>query len=39
MTPRQRETFLPVTLGQIRGHGCRTLLVYCEPLGAIIVRS
>jgi hypothetical protein len=36
MTPRQRETFLPVTLGQIRGHGCRTLLVYCEPLGAII---
>ena len=32
MTPRQRETFLPVTLGQIRGQGCRNLLVYCESL-------
>jgi hypothetical protein len=32
MTPRQRETFPPVTLGQIRGHGCRNLLVYCESL-------
>jgi hypothetical protein len=32
MTPRRRETFPPVTLGQIRGHGCRNLLVYCESL-------
>ncbi|HEU4358878.1 MAG TPA: hypothetical protein VFR54_10510 [Xanthobacteraceae bacterium] len=30
MTPREREIFPPVTLGQIRGHGCRNLLVYCE---------
>jgi hypothetical protein len=29
MTPRRRETFPPVTLGHIRGHGCRNLLVYC----------
>src|SRR5436305_9117752 len=29
MTPRHRETFLPVTLGHIRGHGCRDLLIYC----------
>src|SRR5215472_2833865 len=32
MTPRERETFPPVTLGQIRGHGCRNLLVYCESV-------
>ncbi|SRR6266481_2985656 len=32
MTPRQRETLPPATLGQIRGHGCRNLLVYCESL-------
>jgi hypothetical protein len=32
MTPRRRETFPPVTLGHIRGHGCRNLLVYCESL-------
>jgi hypothetical protein len=25
----RRETFEPVTLGHIRGHGCRDLLVYC----------
>ena len=24
------EAFLPVTLGHIRGHGCRDLLVYCN---------
>jgi len=30
MTPRRRETFPPVTLGHIRGHGCRNLLVYCQ---------
>jgi hypothetical protein len=23
------ETFPPVTMGHIRGHGCRDLLVYC----------
>jgi hypothetical protein len=27
--PPKRETFDPVTLGHIRSHGCRTLLVYC----------
>jgi hypothetical protein len=32
MTPHRRETFPPVTLGQICGHGCRSLLVYCESL-------
>jgi hypothetical protein len=30
MAPASRETFAPVTLGHIRGHGCRNLLVYCE---------
>jgi hypothetical protein len=30
MTPRHRETFEPVTIGHIRSHGCRDLLVYCE---------
>jgi hypothetical protein len=29
MVSRNRETFAPVTLGHIRGHGCRRLLVYC----------
>jgi hypothetical protein len=29
MTPRRRETFPPVTLGHIRGHGCRDLIVRC----------
>src|SRR3984893_1437748 len=29
MPPRRRETFEPVTLDQIRVHGCRDLLVYC----------
>jgi hypothetical protein len=24
------ETFPPVTMGHIRGHGCRDLLVYCD---------
>jgi hypothetical protein len=33
MTPRHHETFEPVTLGHIRGHGCRDLLVYCESVG------
>ena len=26
---RKIETFPPVTMGHIRGHGCRHLLVYC----------
>ena len=26
---RKAETFPPVTIGHIRGHGCRDLLVYC----------
>jgi hypothetical protein len=26
---RQHETFAPVTLGHIRSHGCRDLLIYC----------
>ena len=29
---RKCETFEPVTLGQIRGHGCRDLLVYCRSI-------
>jgi len=32
MTSRRTETFPPVTLGHIRGHGCRGLLVYCESI-------
>jgi hypothetical protein len=31
-TPRHHETFEPVTLAHIRGHGCRDLLVYCESV-------
>ncbi len=30
MIPRRRETFEPVTMGHIRSHGCRDLLVYCD---------
>ena len=26
---RRAQTFEPVTMGHIRGHGCRDLLVYC----------
>jgi hypothetical protein len=26
---RKAETFPPVTMGHIRGHGCHDLLVYC----------
>jgi hypothetical protein len=29
LTPRARQTFEPVTMGHIRSHGCRELLVYC----------
>ena len=32
MPPRKRETFPPVTLGHIRGHGCRNLLIYCKSI-------
>jgi hypothetical protein len=32
MKARRRETFEPVTLGHIRGHGCRDLLVYCGSI-------
>src|ERR1700738_1519263 len=30
MVRRKAETFEPVTMGHIRGHGCRDLLVYCN---------
>jgi hypothetical protein len=30
MVRRKAETFAPVTMGHIRGHGCRDLLVYCN---------
>jgi len=30
MVRRKAETFEPVTMGDIRGHGCRGLLVYCN---------
>jgi hypothetical protein len=29
MAVRKRETFPPVTMDHIRGHGCRDLLIYC----------
>jgi hypothetical protein len=29
MAVRKAETFPPVTMGHIRSHGCRDLLVYC----------
>jgi hypothetical protein len=32
MVPRKSETFAPVTLGHIRSHGCRDLLVYCDSV-------
>jgi hypothetical protein len=32
MVSRRAETFFPVTLGHIRSHGCRDLLVYCEAI-------
>jgi hypothetical protein len=37
---RKQETFAPVTLGHIRSHGCRDLLVYCvsSPGAAITAR-
>jgi hypothetical protein len=30
--PLHREKFVAVTLGHIRGHGCRHVLVYCESM-------
>ena len=30
MARRRSEAFAPVTLGHIRAHGCRDLLVYCS---------
>jgi hypothetical protein len=30
---RKAETFPPVTMAHIRGHGCRDLLVYCDSGG------
>jgi hypothetical protein len=32
MNTRKRETFEPVTMSHIRGHGCRDLLVYCQSI-------
>ena len=32
MAVRKVETFEPVTLGHIRSHGCRDLLVYCGSI-------
>jgi hypothetical protein len=32
MIPRKREIFEPVTLGHIRSHGCRDLLIYCDSI-------
>jgi hypothetical protein len=32
MASQKRETFEPVTLGHIRSHGCRGLLVYCGSI-------
>jgi len=29
---RRNETFPPVTIGHIRGHGCRDLLIYCGSI-------
>ena len=34
MALHRTEYLPPVTLGHIRGHGCRDLLVYCNPSGA-----
>jgi hypothetical protein len=32
MPQRGRETFPPVTLGHIRSHGCRDILIYCGSI-------
>jgi len=30
MAARKAETFEPVSMGHVRSHGCRDLLVYCD---------
>jgi hypothetical protein len=32
MKARKRGTFEPATLGNIRSHGCRNLLIYCGSI-------
>ena len=32
MAVRKAEMFPPVTMGHIRGHGCRNLLIYCGSI-------
>ena len=32
MAVRKSEAFPPVTMGHIRGHGCRDLLIYCGSI-------
>ena len=32
MLVRRNETFPPVTMAHIRGHGCRDLLIYCGSI-------
>jgi hypothetical protein len=32
MKARKRGTFEPATLGNIRSHGCRNLLMYCGSI-------
>ncbi len=32
MVVRKGETFEPVTMGHIRSHGCRDLLIYCGSI-------
>ena len=32
MAVRKIETFALVTMGHIRGHGCRDLLIYCGSI-------
>jgi hypothetical protein len=32
MAVRKSETFAPVTLGHIRSHGCRDILIYCGSI-------
>jgi hypothetical protein len=32
VVPIGTDSFPPVTLGHIRGHGCRGVLVYCESI-------
>jgi citrate lyase alpha subunit len=36
---QKRETFEPVTLGHIRSHGCRDLLVYCGSINSAVMSG